>query len=62
MGKGTLFGTRDNNNEAWKCTFKKINFTKIEFTQERFAYPGDAKHYPALVNVKDKFAYLISGH
>ena len=62
MGKGVLFGVRDSSNETWKCTFKKINFTEIEFTKERFDYPGSAKHYPSLVNVNDKFAYLISGH
>ena len=61
MGKGTLLGTTNNSNETWKLTVKNTNLTAIEFTKERFDYPGSSREYPSLVNVKDKFAYVIAG-
>ena len=61
MGKDRLFGVKDANCETWKLTVKKIHLTEIEFTKERFDYDGSARSQPAVVNVNDKYAYLIGG-
>ena len=61
MGKGTLFGVADNSCEAYKLTVKKMNMANIEFTKERFDYNGSARHQTELINVNDRYAYLIGG-
>ena len=61
MGKGTLFGVKDNSCESYKLTVKKINLAEIEFNKERFDYPGSTRNYPAIVNVNGRYAYLIGG-
>ena len=35
--------------------------TEIEFTKEQFNYEGNARGCPALVNVNDRYAYMIGG-
>ena len=61
MHKGRLLGVRSNNCETWKLTVKQIRMAEIELIKERFDYNGSARTYPALVNVNDKYAYLIGG-
>ena len=61
MRKGRLFGVRNGSGEAWKLTVKQIRMAEIELEKERFDYNGTARSHPALVNVNDKYAYLIGG-
>ena len=58
MGRDTLFGVKDGSTDTFRVSKRFAHDFEVE---QLASYPGEARTCPSLVNVNDRYAYMIAG-